>query len=143
MEELPDEELLALEQRWFEGKLLERIDRLMLFVENHRNEILSHAAAHRDVGALTEAVKTLILHKGSVHMPSELRDQMREIQAELWYRGERGETDHSRIKQEWTDRHASNWRRWRIKEYLFVADHCAAEIAERLLGDRGYPSDSR
>jgi len=58
-----------------------------------------------------------------------MQDQMREIHDEIWYCGQRGEFDTKQITREWVARHGSNWRRWRIKEYQFVAWHCAAEIS--------------
>ena len=39
--------------------------------------------------------------------------------------------------------HAANWRRWRLKEYLFVADCCAAEIIDRLAAAESTASDQQ
>jgi hypothetical protein len=126
-----DPESLALERRWYEGRLLLHVDRLMAFVDKNQAEILQLAGANRDVGSLVRATQSLIEQKGSVHLPSELRDQIEEMNAELWYHGEKGDRDSARIKQEWTTLHAANWRRWRIKEYLFIAERCAGEIEAR------------
>ena len=75
-------------------------------------------------------------------MAGELKDQKREIENELWYRGEEGNGNRSGIQLEWTARHAAEWRRWRIKEYLFVADRCACEIAALLRAPAQGRSDS-
>lgn len=131
-ESTEDRERLALEKRWYEGRLLTHVDKLLIFTEAHRVEILSTAKGKTDPQSLLEATKAVIQSRGSVHMPSELQDQMQEMNREVWYQGEKGQQDTHRIKREWTDRHAANWRRWRISEYLFVADHCAELISAKL-----------
>jgi hypothetical protein len=124
-----DAELMALELRWYEGRMLPYTDWLMDFIARHRTEILLSADNSRDTAGLLAATKRVIVQRGSMHMVGELKDQMREIENELWYRGEKGEHDRAGIKQEWTARYANAWRRWRIKEYLFVADRCSQRIA--------------
>jgi hypothetical protein len=125
-------ELFALELRWYEGRMLPYADWLMVFLERHRAEILALAAGSREAGALVAATKQLIVQRGTLHLAGELKDQVGEIEKELWYCGERGDRDRARIQQEWTAAHAVAWRRWRIKEYLFVADRCVAQVLERL-----------
>jgi hypothetical protein len=53
---------------------------------------------------------------------------MGEIHNEIWYRGQAGYYDRDGIQQEWTICHAHAWRRWRLKEYCFVADRCADRL---------------
>ena len=142
---LSEAEHFALELRWYEGRMLPYAEWLMDFVERHRREILLASRGSREPAVLLAATKSVIIHRGSMHMAGELKDQMREIENELWYRGEKGEQDRAGIKLEWTARHAAAWRRWRIKEYLFVADRCGNRIAARLLaadaeGDGTYVS---
>jgi hypothetical protein len=126
-------ELHALELRWYKGEMLPYAEWLFAFVARNRAAILREGGAPGDPAALLAATKQLIRESGSLHLASELRDQMREIHNEVWYRGERGEHDRSRIQQEWTSQHAAAWRRWRIKEYLFVVDHCGNRIVAKLL----------
>ena len=83
--------------------------------------------------ALLTATKALISQRGSLHMAEELLDQKREMENELWYRGEKGEFDRRRIQQAWTAQHAAAWRQWRVKEYLFVANRCAGQLVATLL----------
>ena len=130
---LDENELFALELLWYEGRMLPHSEWLMAFMDRHREEILRMAGAQRDPRALLAATKQLIVQRGSIDMGSELKDQKQEIQNELWYRGEKGEHDRVRIEQQWTAEHAAAWRRWRIKEYLFVADRCVERIAAELL----------
>lgn len=123
------EERAELEQRWSKGELRHRHEQVLAFARAQSSEILQLAGSSREPAALAAAARQLIARLRSVHPPSEMRDQVREMHNEIWYRGQHGDYDHPRIKQEWTDRHASSWRRWRIKEYLFLAERGANEIA--------------
>ncbi len=124
------EERAHLERLWMEGRLQHHHDQILAFVREERESILQLAGGRRDAEALATATKRHIGHLRCVHRSSEMHDQMREIYNEIWYCGERGDHNHPRIKLEWVARHGSNWRHWRIKEYLFVAGRCAAEIAD-------------
>ncbi|MSU21019.1 MAG: hypothetical protein EXS30_06455 [Pedosphaera sp.] len=130
VETISVEERAELEKRWSGGQLRHRHDQVLAFAQAQQTQILQLAGGSRDPAALAAAAKRLIARLRSVHQSSEMRDQMREMHNEIWYRGQRGEHDHPRIKEEWTARHAASWRCWRIKEYLFLAEHCAAEIAD-------------
>ena len=123
------EERAELERRWLKDELRHRHDQVLAFARAQRVEILQLANGSREPAALAAAARRLIARLRSVHQPSEMRDQVREMHNEIWYCGQRGEYDHPRITQEWTARHASSWRRWRIKEYLFLAERSAGEIA--------------
>ena len=122
----------ALEASWANGTLRPHVERLLTFVERNREEILQSCVNVGDGLALLSATKHLIIRAGVVHPPSEMRDQVQEIQDEIWIRGERGDFDRQNIAHEWTSRHAANWRRWRLREYLFVADRCAPDVVARL-----------
>jgi hypothetical protein len=137
-----DSERFALELRWYEGRMILYAEWLTTFVERHRDEILMLANGSREPVSLLTATKRLIGQRGSLHMAGELKDQQCEIENELWYRGEEGNGNRSGIQLEWTVRHAAEWRRWRIKEYLFVADRCACEIAALLRAPAQSGSDS-
>ena len=123
------EEHAQLERLWKEGRLHHQQEQVLAFAREQRAEILQIAGAARDPVALVAATRRLIARLRCVHQPSEMRDQVREMHNEIWYCGERGDHDHPRILLDWTARHGSNWRRWRIKEYLFLAENCAGEIA--------------
>ena len=121
-------ELTALELRWYSGQLLRHVEWLLGFADRHRTEILALAAESPDPAALLLATKQLIVQRGSVHLAGELKDQLREIENELWYRGKEGDFDRSRIQLDWTAAHAATWRRWRIREYIFVTGRCEARV---------------
>jgi hypothetical protein len=122
------EERAALERKWTNGNLAHHHEQVRRFILEQRTEILQLADGRRDTASLVAATQKLIATLRTVHHQSEMHDQMREIHNEIWYCGQRGEFDTKQITREWVARHGSNWRRWRIKEYQFVAGHCAAEI---------------
>ncbi|HND62734.1 MAG TPA: hypothetical protein PLB90_14730 [Opitutaceae bacterium] len=132
-EELTESEHFALELRWYEGKMLPYAEWVTEFAQRHHGEIRALTGGSLDPAALLGATKELIAQRGSLHMVAELRDQQQEIQNELWYRGEQGEHDRRGIQQAWAEKHASAWRQWRVKEYLFVANRCAAQVVSILL----------
>ena len=101
-------------------------------------EILRTAGPGASADQLVAVVKDLIGQRGTMHLAAELKDQMREMEKELWYSGEQDPRARAEIKQQWTTRHAAAWRRWRIQEYLFVVGLCREEIAARLQ-DPGRP----
>ena len=107
---------------------------LIEFVTRHREEIKAMADKNQIYNANIEATKQLIQHRGSIHLPSEMADQIKEINNEIWYRGEHGDYNRSKIQEEWAMRYASMWRNFRIKEILFVVEQKAPEIEVILKG---------
>lgn len=132
IESLTPEEQQALEIRWYEGKMLPYVEWIHEFAEKHRAEILRLAGPGATPDQLVATVKGLIAQRGTMHLAAELKDQMREMEKELWYRGELDPRARAEIKQQWTERHAAAWRRWRIQEYLFVVGLCREELAAQL-----------
>jgi hypothetical protein len=62
-----------------------------------------------------------------------MADQIKEINNEIWFRGEHGDFDRSKIQEEWAVRFAGQWRSWRVKEILYVVDRMGPEILQRLV----------
>ncbi|MEN9662241.1 MAG: hypothetical protein RL324_1190 [Verrucomicrobiota bacterium] len=137
---LTAEEHQALELRWYEGSMLPYVEWIHAFAEKHRAEILRIAGPGAPGDQLVAAVKQLIVQRGSMHMASELKDQMREMENELWYSGEKDECARAEIKQRWTVDHAAAWRRWRIQEYLFVVELCRDQLTTQLQGPARPPA---
>ena len=127
-------ERTTLEARWARGDLHDHAVRLVQFVDRHRSEILAFAGAATDPAAKVHTIKQQIVRVQSVCTLSEMQDQTRAIHDEIWFRGERGEYDRRHIAHEWASRHAAAWRRWRLKEYLFVVDRCAEAMLRHLEG---------
>ena len=123
-----DEELRIIEGLYRSGQLNGICVHVLEFVSRHRQEILSMARKTRSDSNLIEATKQLIQHRGSIHLPSEMADQIKEINNEIWYRGEHGDYDRSKIQEEWAMKYASMWRNFRIKEILYVVEQKGQDI---------------
>jgi len=127
-----DAERRTLQANWARGDLQGHAVRLLEFVDRHRGEIRVLAGAGADAQAKLQTLKRQIVRLESVCTLSEMRDQTRAIRDEIWFRGERGEYDRQHIAHEWASRHAADWRRWRLKEYLFVVECCAEAMLSHL-----------
>lgn len=127
-------ELETLRTRWARGELQDHAVRLLAFIERHRDEINALAGPRVDAPGRLESLKLQIVRLESVCSLSEMQDQTRAIRDEIWYRGEKGDYDRRHIAHEWASRHAAAWRRWRLKEYLFVVDRCAEAMLKHLDG---------
>ena len=123
-----DEETRIIEGLYKSGQLNGIATHLLEFVSRHKQEIQSVARKTRSDQDLIEATKQLIQHRGSIHLPSEMADQIKEINNEIWYRGEHGDYNRSKIQEEWAMKYASMWRNFRIKEILYVVEQKAVEI---------------
>jgi hypothetical protein len=130
-----DEETKIIEGLYKAGQLNNICTHLLEFVSRHKEEIKAIAARSSRAGnGPVDATKQLVQHRGSIHLPSEMADQIKEINNEIWYRGEHGDYNRSKIQEEWAMRYASMWRNFRIKEILFVCDQKSAEIHDILNG---------
>jgi hypothetical protein len=125
-------ELETLWQCWRQGKLASHASQLKDFAVQQRDAIRTQVGSLTVGTALLTALKLRVVELGTVHHPTEMRDQTGEIHKHLWYQGQKGEHDRHRVVQDWTTAHAGNWRRWRIEEYLFVIDRIAEELTRRL-----------
>ena len=125
-------ELEALWKSWDSGALAHLAEQLKHFAAERREAILARAGGTADPIALIAALKRMVVELGTVHHPSEMRDQAREIHNYIWFHGEKGDYDRDGIAFDWAVRFAGGWRRWRIKQYLFVIERIADELVGQL-----------
>ena len=130
------DELKALKGEWESGKLSGISEHLLEFVGRHRKEILEHAGNSFAPDVLVDSVRAIVRQRGFIHLPLDMADQIREISNEIWYHGERGDFNRAKIQEEWTVKHAQTWRKWRVKQILYVVDRRASDVAEALLAGR-------
>ena len=90
---------------------------------------MSHGSGGR---AMAQLIDELFLAAFDNVWLREMNDQAREISDEIWIRGEHGEYDRAHIVEEWTARHAADWRHWRLTEYLYVMERLAGDVIARL-----------
>jgi hypothetical protein len=126
-------ELNTLQKLWNTGKLQPISDHLLDFIRSHREEIHQFTqTGSNSVEALLEAAMSLVRKRGSINLPLDMADQIREINNEIWYQGEKGYYDRSKIKEEWAFKYAHQWRDWRVKEILYVIERRASDVAAAL-----------
>ena len=126
-------EARTLKEEWETGKLQALSGYLIDFVDRHRDDILKLAHGSRSPGELVEATRKFVRQRGYIHLPLDMADQIHEINNEIWYHGQQGDFNRQKIKENWTVEHASNWRRWRVKQILHIIDHRAAYVTAALL----------
>jgi hypothetical protein len=123
-----EEEKRIIQELYKSGQLENICVHLLEFVSRHRAEINAIVQGNPSPNANIVATQQLIQHRGTIHLPSEMADQIKEINNEIWYRGEHGDYDRAKIQEEWAMRYASMWRNFRIKEILYVVEQKSDEI---------------
>ena len=114
-------ELLVLEASWNKGKLGKYVPLVSDFIEEQEKEIRTKLGPRATGDIIARELINLLLRNGVLDAPSEMLDQNEEILKELWIRGECGDFDRGRIYDDWIEKHAPNWRRWRVLIYSFIA----------------------
>ncbi len=130
------DELKALSIEWDTGRLAGVSSHLLEFIERHRAEILEIARDSWAPADLVAATREMVRRRGFIHLPTDMADQIREISNEIWYHGERGDYNRAKIQEEWTVKHALTWRKWRVKQILYVVDRRASDVVTALLANR-------
>lgn len=126
------EERRQLEQLWHSGRLQRHLDALERFYREKRHEFNELLKTSTDSDELVAVAKLLVVENVIVDQLAETLDQIKEIESEIWIQGERGNHDRDQIAAEWTQRYASAWREWRLKEYLFAVERMESRLAECL-----------
>lgn len=120
----------SLETKYNSGGFDKIKNYLFDWIKNHISEISENASTPSDSNSRIEAARLMIEKTGSVHLPSEMADQIKEINKEVWYRTEEGSTNKSRIKEDWTQEHSLRWRKARRIELLYIFDKEISEISK-------------
>ena len=69
------------------------------------------------------SIRAFVEANQGVSPAAEMGDQIKEINKEIWYRGEEGLKNRKEISQEWTRLYASRWRSARLQELLYLIDN--------------------
>jgi len=115
----------SLEEKFAKGELKDIEAHILDFVERHHKTILDIAEtckASKIKHPYIEATQILAGKRGSIHLPSELAAMIKELNKEKWYRGEEGEEDEDKIKDDWKQKYANLWREARKIEILYVIE---------------------
>jgi hypothetical protein len=136
LEPTTQSELKTLGAEWDAGKLAGISGHMLEFIDRHRADILALAKDSYSPEELLAATRQVVRQRGFIHLPTDMADQIREISNEIWYHGERGDFNRAKIQEEWTVKHAVTWRKWRVKEILYVVDRRASDVIASLLAKR-------
>jgi len=128
------------EKKYSEGALKQTETYLLDFVERHLEEIIDIATengAAEDEDILT-AVKGEILARGTIQPAAELADMIREINKEIWYKGEAAHRSQNPkyIAEQWQAEYAVKWREARLFEVFVILEHCANSVLAKFSGVR-------
>ncbi len=121
-----------LEAKYNNGEFKQIIEHLFDCLQDNRETIqglIKEADASNKDGKLS-VIKEYLKNRKSIHLPSEMAAQIQEISKELWIRGEEGEKNASKVKEEWAQEHAPSWRQARIIEMQFVVDKMSDKVIE-------------
>jgi hypothetical protein len=135
-------ELEELRSDWDSGRLSDLARDLIEFVRSHRTDILEfrdrQLARLRGVPLTDDlAIRMYILQIRSISPKGEIKDQLQEIEREIWYRGEHGSgVDRQEVAREWCLRHAPGWRDHRVMAIIFVFDRIKDQLLELLRESR-------
>jgi hypothetical protein len=120
------------EKKYKEGALKQTETYLLDFVDRHWEEIME--IANEDGEAkdedILDAVKGEILVRGSIQPAAELADMIKEINKEIWYKGEaeNQDQDPEYVAEQWQAEYATKWHEAKLFEIFVVLEHCASSV---------------
>ena len=128
------------ERKYQEGTLKQTETYLLDFIERHLEEIIDIASEDgepKDEDILN-AVKGEILARGSIQPAAELADMIKEINKEIWYKGETEKygPNPKNIAEQWQAEYAIKWHEARLFEIFVVLEHCASAVLAKFSGVR-------
>jgi hypothetical protein len=128
------------EKKYQDGTLRQTETYLLDFVERHLEEIID--IANEDGEAKDEdilnAIKGEILARGSIQPAAELADMIKEINKEIWYKGETENQSQNPkyIAEQWQAEYAIKWREAKLFEAFVVLEHCTSVVLAKFSGVR-------
>ena len=125
----------AVEKKYNEGKLAQIEIHLLQYITKHYKEVLDESqsiGSSLDADGFYSGVESLIRKRGSVHLPSEMAEQIKEINKEIWYRAEEfeGDINQQTVSEDWTLRYSYMWREARKIELNFLVEKNQAKIKD-------------
>jgi len=128
------------ERKYREGTLKQTETYLLDFIERHLEEIIDIASEDGEAKDedILNAVKGEILARGSIQPAAELADMIREINKEIWYKGETKKYGQNPkdIAEQWQAEYAIKWHEARLFEIFVVLEHCASTVLAKFSGVR-------
>lgn len=125
-------------KKYEKGELNKVVVNLYDFVERHKENIIVLANEKKDMPidqALIDATEDVILKRGTLNPALSMANEIKEIQNETWYDGEKGEIDSKASKEKWQDEYEIQWAEARIFEDIVVLDQEKLKVLEILKAD--------
>jgi len=120
------------EKKYREGALKQTEAYLLDFIDRHMEEITDIASEDGEAKeeSILNAVKGVILVRGSIQPAAELADMIKEIHKEVWYKGEAENRSQNidHIAEQWQAEYAIKWHEARLFEYFVVLEHCTSSV---------------
>jgi hypothetical protein len=128
------------EKKYQDGALKQTEAYLLDFVERHLEEIIYIAnddGEPKDEDIL-DAVKGVILVRGSIQPAAELAEMIKEISKEIWYKGETENQSQNPkdIAESWQAEYAVKWQEAKLFETFVVLEHCTSSVLAKFSGVR-------
>jgi hypothetical protein len=129
------------EKKYQSGALKQIELHLLDFVDRHLEEIMDIAnedCCHASDEEIIDAIKGEILARGSIQPAAELADIIKEINKEIWYKGEKENMhqDPREIAARWQIEYAVKWQEARMFETFVVLECCREQILAKFSGVR-------
>jgi len=128
------------EKKYQNGALRQTEIHLLDFVDRHLDEIMDIASDGNEIKDedILDAVKGEILVRGSIQPAAELADMIKEINKEIWYKGEAKNhyQNPKYIAEQWQAEYAVKWHEARLFEAFVVLEHCASSVLAKFNGIR-------
>jgi hypothetical protein len=128
------------EKKYKNGTLKQTEAYLMAFVERHLEEIMDIAndSGNANDEDILDAVKGEILARGSIQPAAELAEIIKEINKEIWYRGEAENQSQNPkdVAELWQAEYAAKWHEARLFETFVVLEHCTNTVLAKFSGVR-------
>lgn len=131
-----------LEDLWQNGQMRDLEGDLDLFIRDHLTDIrgalregkargLDVARRRYTRGEITDhdlvdfCVRSILMRRQTCNPRRDIQEQVREINKEVWYEGERCQVPvtperREEIARKWASTHAPRWREWRLYQLLYV-----------------------
>lgn len=125
------------EKKYQSGALKQTEAHLLDFVDRHLEEIIDIAANENNDSIqdndILEAVKSEVLARGSIQPAAELAEIIKEINNEIWYKGEIANRAQSprEIAELWQAEYAVKWHEAKLFEIFVVLEHCKASVLDK------------
>jgi len=138
---IPQDELKQIKQNYQRGKYSSLSKSLKLFIRKNARKILVFKGEFEEEQktklTLEEAVRFFILDRKIIDLQSDIKEQLKEMDKELWYRGEKQENpNRDQTYMQWIKQYGAAWRIHRTREIVYVFNQSPKEYLGQPIPNR-------